>query len=86
MHYNVIVATVVLILDYLYLKLMNNNSKRVSKYYEGIRKTGKYNCYDKVMYFIDEDKMTYQEDVKKARAIYSTSPLRIGNKDNCTLL
>lgn len=38
MHYNIIVATVVLILDYLYLKLMNNNSKRVSKYYEGIRK------------------------------------------------
>ena len=38
MYYNVIVATIVLVLDVLYLKLMNNNSKRVSKYYEGTRK------------------------------------------------
>lgn len=59
---------------------MEFSSQKPSVYYEGIRKTGKYNCYDKVMYFIDEDKMTYQEDVKKARAIYSTSPLRIGKE------
>lgn len=38
MSYNIIVATVVLILDLLYLKLMNDNSKMVSKYYEGTRK------------------------------------------------
>ena len=38
MYYNILVATVVLFLDLLYLKLMNNNSKRVSKYYEGTRK------------------------------------------------
>lgn len=38
MHYNILVATVVLLLDVLYLKLMNDNSKRVSKYYEGTRK------------------------------------------------
>lgn len=38
MYYNIIVATIVLVLDLLYLKLMNDNSKRVSKYYEGTRK------------------------------------------------
>lgn len=38
MHYNIFVATIVLLLDLLYLKLMNDNSKRVSKYYEGTRK------------------------------------------------
>lgn len=38
MYYNIIVATIVLILDLVYLKLMNNNSKKVSKYYEGTRK------------------------------------------------
>ncbi len=38
MYYNVLVATMVLLLDLLYLKLMNDNSKMVSKYYEGTRK------------------------------------------------
>lgn len=38
MYYNIIVASIVLILDILYLKLMNDNSKKVSKYYEGTRK------------------------------------------------
>lgn len=38
MYYNIIVATIVLFLDLLYLKLMNENSKSVSKYYEGTRK------------------------------------------------
>ena len=38
MYYNIIVATMVLLLDFLYLKLMNDNSKDVSKYYEGTRK------------------------------------------------
>ncbi len=38
MYYNFLVATIVLILDLLYLYLMNNNSKNVSKYYEGTRK------------------------------------------------
>lgn len=38
MYYNIIVATIVLVLDLIYLKLMNNNSKKVSKYYEGTRK------------------------------------------------
>lgn len=38
MHYNIIVASIVLVLDLLYLKLMNDNSKKVSKYYEGTRK------------------------------------------------
>lgn len=38
MYYNVLVATVVFALDLLYLKLMNDNSKVVSKYYEGTRK------------------------------------------------
>lgn len=38
MYYNVLVATMVLLLDLLYLKLMNHNSKKVSKYYEGTRK------------------------------------------------
>lgn len=37
-YYNVFVAICVLILDLLYLKLMNVNSKNVSKYYEGTRK------------------------------------------------
>lgn len=37
-HYNLIVASMVIILDIIYLKLMNNNSKKVSKYYEGTRK------------------------------------------------
>lgn len=38
MYYNIFVATMVLALDILYLKLMNDNSKKVSKYYEGTRK------------------------------------------------
>ncbi|MBO5150749.1 MAG: ABC transporter ATP-binding protein [Methanobrevibacter sp.] len=38
MHYNIIVATVVLLLDIIYLKLMNENSRGVSKFYEGTRK------------------------------------------------
>lgn len=38
MYYNVIVATLVFLLDILYLYLMNENSKKVSKYYEGTRK------------------------------------------------
>lgn len=38
MYYNVIVASFVLILDVLYLYLMNDNSKKVSKFYEGTRK------------------------------------------------
>ena len=38
MYYNIIVATIVLVLDLLYLKLMNDNSKKVSKYYGGTRK------------------------------------------------
>lgn len=37
-YYNVIVALIVLLLDLLYLKLMNDNSKKVSKFYEGTRK------------------------------------------------
>lgn len=36
--YNIIVALIALAIDLLYLILMNNNSKRVSKYYEGTRK------------------------------------------------
>lgn len=38
MYYNILVATAVLLLDLLYFKLMNDNSKMVSKYYEGTRK------------------------------------------------
>lgn len=38
MYYNIFVATIVLILDLIYFKLMNDNSKKVSKYYEGTRK------------------------------------------------
>lgn len=38
MYYNVIVATIALILDLIYLVLMNDNSTQVSKYYEGTRK------------------------------------------------
>lgn len=37
-YYNILVALAVLILDFIYLKIMNNNSKCVSKYYEGTRK------------------------------------------------
>lgn len=36
--YNIGVALIALAIDLLYLILMNNNSKRVSKYYEGTRK------------------------------------------------
>ena len=36
--YNIIVALMALIIDLVYLMLMNNNSKKVSKYYEGTRK------------------------------------------------
>ena len=36
--YNIVVALIALGIDLLYLILMNNNSKRVSKYYEGTRK------------------------------------------------
>lgn len=36
--YNIVVAFIALVIDLLYLILMNNNSKRVSKYYEGTRK------------------------------------------------
>ncbi len=36
--YNIIVACIAIVIDFLYLILMNNNSKRVSKYYEGTRK------------------------------------------------
>lgn len=38
MYYNIYVGAVALFLDLLYLKLMNENSKRVSKFYEGTRK------------------------------------------------
>lgn len=38
MYYNIFVATIVLAFDLLYFKLMNDNSKIVSKYYEGTRK------------------------------------------------
>lgn len=38
MRYNILVATLVFFLDILYLKLMNDNSKKVSRYYEGTRK------------------------------------------------
>lgn len=38
MYYNIFVATLVLALDIVYLILMNDNSKNVSKYYEGTRK------------------------------------------------
>lgn len=38
MYYNAIIASFVLILDLLYFRLMNNNSKMVSKYYAGTRK------------------------------------------------
>lgn len=37
-YYNIFVATFAIIFDLIYLKLMNNNSKKVSKYYEGTRK------------------------------------------------
>ncbi len=38
MYYNILVATMVLVLDLLYLTLMNDNSRKCSKYYEGTRK------------------------------------------------
>lgn len=38
MYYNIFVATFVLFLDLLYLKIQNDNSKKVAKYYEGTRK------------------------------------------------
>lgn len=38
MYYNIYIALMVVVLDLIYLKLMNNNSKKVSKYYEGTRK------------------------------------------------
>lgn len=37
-YYNILVALIALVIDSIYLILMNNNSKRVSKYYEGTRK------------------------------------------------
>lgn len=37
-YYNIFVAVFVILFDLLYLELMNNNSKKVSKYYEGTRK------------------------------------------------
>jgi len=37
-YYNVFVGIIALVLDLLYLILMNDNSKKVSKYYEGTRK------------------------------------------------
>lgn len=36
--YNIVVALIALTIDLIYLILMNNNSKKVSKYYEGTRK------------------------------------------------
>lgn len=36
--YNIIVALMAMLIDFVYLILMNNNSKKVSKYYEGTRK------------------------------------------------
>lgn len=36
--YNIIVALMAMLIDLVYLILMNNNSKKVSKYYEGTRK------------------------------------------------
>lgn len=36
--YNIVVALMALVIDIIYLILMNNNSKKVSKYYEGTRK------------------------------------------------
>lgn len=38
MYYNILVATFALILNIIYLNLMNKNSKKVSKYFEGTRK------------------------------------------------
>ncbi len=38
MYYNIFVAIFVILFDLLYLKLMNNNSRKISKYYEGTRK------------------------------------------------
>lgn len=37
-YYNIFVAIFALVVDFIYLKLMNENSKKVSKYYEGTRK------------------------------------------------
>lgn len=38
MKYNMVVASIVLLFDFIYIITMNNNSKKVSKYYEGTRK------------------------------------------------
>lgn len=38
MHYSILIGLIVFVLDLLYFQFMNNNSKRVSKYYEGTRK------------------------------------------------
>lgn len=38
MYYNIYIGLFVVLIDIIYVKLMNNNSKRVSKYYEGTRK------------------------------------------------
>lgn len=38
LYYNVYIGIFVILIDLLYIKLMNNNSKNVSKYYEGTRK------------------------------------------------
>ncbi len=37
-YYNVYIGLFVILVDIIYIKLMNNNSKKVSKYYEGTRK------------------------------------------------
>ena len=36
--YNIWVALIALIIDVIYLKIMNNNSRKIAKYYEGTRK------------------------------------------------
>ena len=38
MYYNIYIGLFVVFIDLIYIKLMNDNSKRVSKYYEGTRK------------------------------------------------
>lgn len=38
LYYNVYIGLFVIVIDLIYIKLMNNNSKKVSKYYEGTRK------------------------------------------------
>lgn len=37
-YYNIYIGIFVILIDLIYIKLMNNNSKKVSKYYEGTRK------------------------------------------------